>query len=294
MELVRRSARPALSVALVACVVFAVATLRQLGPATLAWGAIVAAGLLVMLTVIVVVHELSHLAAGRLLGVRSDAFSVGFGRELLGIDRAGIRWSIRAIPLGGYVRLVGEEDPDVPGGLAAAGPLRTCLVYVAGPVANVGVAAIAAACLALSQGVEPIRVPYVVGAILWTSLALTARLVAEWLPTMLSNLAAMPLGGLPSMFVAFGEALRNGPYLVTLLFVLLNLSIGLMNLLPIPPLDGGQAALSVARARLGDRLPEVAIRRAMRLGFAGLLTFMVAVNVVDLLRWTVGGYTLGT
>ncbi len=272
---------------------WAVAAGSSLDPAWFVRGAVVSAALLAMLSAIVVVHELAHLVVGRLLGIRSDAFSVGFGPELVGITRGGIRWSWRAIPLGGYVRLLGETDAAVQGGLAAAGPTRIALVYLAGPVANLATAAAAAAVLAISQGVTLAAVPQAVAAVLWTALAVTARLIVEWIPTMLSNLAAMPFGGLPSMFGAMDQAVRSGPFLVTLLFVLLNLSIGLMNLIPLPPLDGGQAVLGIARARMGDRIPEAAVRRAVRAGFVGLMALMFAINVVDLVRWTVGGYTLG-
>jgi regulator of sigma E protease len=64
---------------------------------------------LVVLTVVVFIHELGHFWVGRLCGVGVTAFSVGFGRELIGwTDRKGTRWKISAIPLGGYVKFVGD------------------------------------------------------------------------------------------------------------------------------------------------------------------------------------------
>jgi regulator of sigma E protease len=64
---------------------------------------------LVVLTVVVFIHELGHFWVGRLCGVGVTAFSIGFGRELFGwTDRHGTRWKIAAIPLGGYVKFVGD------------------------------------------------------------------------------------------------------------------------------------------------------------------------------------------
>ena len=64
---------------------------------------------LVVLTVVVFIHEFGHFWVGRLCGVGVTAFSVGFGRELIGwTDRKGTRWKISAIPLGGYVKFVGD------------------------------------------------------------------------------------------------------------------------------------------------------------------------------------------
>ena len=64
---------------------------------------------LFVLTVVVFVHEMGHYLVGRWCGIGVQAFSVGFGPELLGFnDRRGTRWKLCAIPLGGYVKFVGD------------------------------------------------------------------------------------------------------------------------------------------------------------------------------------------
>jgi len=64
---------------------------------------------LFVLTVVVFVHEMGHYLVGRWCGIGVQAFSVGFGPELLGwTDRHGTRWKLCAIPLGGYVKFVGD------------------------------------------------------------------------------------------------------------------------------------------------------------------------------------------
>ena len=63
----------------------------------------------VVLSVVVFIHEFGHFWVGRLCGVGVTAFSIGFGKELFGwTDRHGTRWKISAIPLGGYVKFVGD------------------------------------------------------------------------------------------------------------------------------------------------------------------------------------------
>lgn len=67
---------------------------------------------LLVLTLIVFVHEMGHYLAGRWSGIGITAFSVGFGPELVGFtDRRGTRWKLSAIPLGGYVKFLGDDDP---------------------------------------------------------------------------------------------------------------------------------------------------------------------------------------
>jgi len=64
---------------------------------------------LFVLTVVVFVHEMGHYLVGRWCGIGVRAFSIGFGPELLGFtDRSGTRWKLSAIPLGGYVKFVGD------------------------------------------------------------------------------------------------------------------------------------------------------------------------------------------
>ncbi len=64
---------------------------------------------LFVLTVVVFVHEMGHYLVGRWCGIGVKAFSIGFGPELVGFtDRRGTRWKLSAIPLGGYVKFVGD------------------------------------------------------------------------------------------------------------------------------------------------------------------------------------------
>ena len=64
---------------------------------------------LFVLTVVVFVHEIGHYLVGRWCGIGVQAFSIGFGPEIFGFnDRHGTRWKLSAIPLGGYVKFVGD------------------------------------------------------------------------------------------------------------------------------------------------------------------------------------------
>ncbi|MCJ7420221.1 RIP metalloprotease RseP [Sphingomicrobium astaxanthinifaciens] len=90
-------------------------------------------------------HELGHYGVARLFGIKAEAFSIGFGREIVGWnDRRGTRWKVGWLPLGGYVKFAGDAD-------AASRPERgdtdpdhfhnrpvwqRFLVVLAGPMAN--------------------------------------------------------------------------------------------------------------------------------------------------------------
>ena len=66
---------------------------------------------LAVISVLVFVHEYGHFKVARLLGIRVDTFSVGFGREIIGrTDRHGTRWKLGWLPLGGYAKFAGDAD----------------------------------------------------------------------------------------------------------------------------------------------------------------------------------------
>ena len=66
----------------------------------------------VVLSVVVFVHEFGHFQVARWRGVAIDTFSIGFGKTLFGWrDKQGVQWKIGALPLGGYVKIVGMLPP---------------------------------------------------------------------------------------------------------------------------------------------------------------------------------------
>lgn len=88
---------------------------------------------------VIFLHELGHFLVCKLAGIKVEAFSFGFGPELFGRERGGTRYSIRAIPLGGYVKPAGENPDDTTGHpdyyFAKPWYTRLCVVF-AGPFMN--------------------------------------------------------------------------------------------------------------------------------------------------------------
>ena len=89
-----------------------------------------------VIAVLILVHELGHLITAKASGVRVDEFGLGFPPRLLSIRRGETRYSLNAIPLGGFVKMAGEEDPKVPRSLASKGIGTRLLVLGAGSLMN--------------------------------------------------------------------------------------------------------------------------------------------------------------
>ena len=70
-------------------------------------------GVALVLGVMILVHEWGHFIAARIFGVRVDVFSIGFGPRLFGWKRGATDYRLSAIPLGGYVRMAGQDPTDI-------------------------------------------------------------------------------------------------------------------------------------------------------------------------------------
>ncbi len=96
--------------------------------------------LLIVLGIMVLVHEFGHFAVAKLCGIRVETFSIGFGKRLFGIKRGDTDYRISALPLGGYVKMAGDQPGEAPSGdpgeFNAHPRWQRVLVALAGPVAN--------------------------------------------------------------------------------------------------------------------------------------------------------------
>jgi regulator of sigma E protease len=131
---------------------------------------------LIVLSIVVFIHEYGHYIVGRWCGIHAETFSVGFGRVIKSwTDSRGTKWQIAAVPLGGYVKFLGDMNPastqsseissDVSETESArhfsgAKLYKRALTVVAGPVANFILSLVVFAALAMWQG-KPSEAPII-------------------------------------------------------------------------------------------------------------------------------------
>jgi regulator of sigma E protease len=90
-----------------------------------------------ILAVLILVHEIGHFVAARLIGVKVEEFGIGIPPRIKGWRRNGVIWSINWIPFGGFVRVLGEDGKNTdPQSINAKSPPKRAFFLVAGSAMN--------------------------------------------------------------------------------------------------------------------------------------------------------------
>lgn len=225
-------------------------------------------GVLALLSLLILIHEAGHLCAARLAGIPVAGFSVGFGPKVWKRRWGQVEYCLRALPLGGFV------TPAVDDYELSAIPLaRRIAFYAGGPLANL---AAALPVFAIANGMahgwsfyQLVIAPFgQVAAACWQ------------LVTVLPGLFSQPkdLGGPLRIVIEGGRAVQVGMALAVA--ISLDISLAVLNLLPIPMLDGGQITMAIL-----ERIfpPLVRLRTPLTLlGMIFLAAVMLYVNAHDL------------
>jgi len=226
---------------------------------------------LVLLGLLILIHEAGHLAAAKLVGIPVAGFSVGFGPQVWSRRWGRTEYALRMLPLGGYV-LPAVTDPEEFRAFALS---RRLVYFLGGPLANL-VAALPL--FALLNGSR-------YGLSFATLLSPFAQVAgACWkLLTSLPSLFARP-----DSLLGFVGILREGSRAAAAgrsveLARSLTVSLAVLNLLPIPVLDGGQILMS-SLEELFPRLVRLRIPLTV-VGMVLLASLMIYTNVHDVFRW---------
>ncbi len=91
---------------------------------------------LAVIIVLILAHEIGHFVTAKATGVKVEEFGLFYPPRLISIKRGDTTYSLNAIPLGGFVKMAGEEDPEVPGSLAGKSVWARLLVLSSGSIMN--------------------------------------------------------------------------------------------------------------------------------------------------------------
>jgi regulator of sigma E protease len=221
---------------------------------------------------LIAIHEYGHLLAAKLCGIPVKRFSVGFGPKALEFKHAETSYWLSWIPLGGYVLPAIEPDDfhELP-------EYKRIVFSLGGPIANVIAAFMGLLLLGLAQFNLPVSAAASFAVTqLWTGL----QQQISGLSTLWADVGQV--SGIVGIVAVGGT--QFGSTLASLLTfsVMINLSLAVMNLLPLPPLDGGRILFCV----LGKIYrPVVKVEASVTLaGWAMVLVLMLYATVQDVGR----------
>lgn len=245
--------------------------------AGLAWLAPSGLYLLGFLAAVITLHETAHLVVARRSGMRPVELFWGFGPEVLSYQRNGCRYGLKVLSLGGYVKLLGmTPTSSLPDGFPealtyrAARPRARLATILAGPAVNLVSAVAAFAGAALLDGQGPSRALASGLGDVWFVVRGTAQALGLWVSHLQGYLASVAdTSGSTAAPVRFmspvaqaqvsGWAVDAGLATSLRWFAILSAAVGVVNLLPLPPLDGSHAVVAAAEG-LYQRLRPGAVR----------------------------------
>ena len=226
----------------------------------------------IVIGLLIAIHEYGHLLAAKLCGIPVKRFSIGFGPKLFGFKLGETSYWFSLIPLGGYV-LPGLEESD----FRRLPAYKRITFALGGPVANIAGAFVGLFFIGLSQ--------FSLGAIQAVSFAATQLMMG--LQQQLHGLSTLfgdfgQLSGIVGI-VAVGGAQFGSTWANLLTFsVLINISLAVLNLLPLPPLDGGRVLFCVMEKLYS---PIAKIEAPVTLvGWALVMVLMLCLTVQDVGR----------
>lgn len=250
---------------------------------------------LIILSVLIIAHEAGHLWAAKSGGIRVDEFGVGFPPRAAKLGRwKGTDFVLNWLPLGGYVKIFGEnpaeEGVDSADSFVTKSTGRKLLVLVAGVLANFVLAWILFS-IVLMIGIESdgefVQRNFfdaiwhgllTTGKVTWlTAVAIWEIIAGAFSGTADTSGVVGPVG----LVGLVGEVTSMGAAYLLYFTALISVNLAIINLIPIPALDGGRILLVLIEAIRGRAMSPKVFGILNATSFALLIILMVLITVRD-------------
>ncbi len=233
-------------------------------------------------SLVVIVHELGHFLAARKTGVRVYEFSIGFpfSPRLLTLFRyKETEFTLRLLPLGGFVSFSRDETEGADLFEAAYGD--RALIMAAGSLSNIIFAfLVLVPVLMAGRHLSFFEAAGAAAETFWAMVSGTAAVLLN----LLSGSGMEGLAGPVGIAAVAGKAAHKGLLSLAYFTGLLSMSLGVMNLLPLPALDGGQLSMMLFEAVRRKPLSLKTYQVVNALGLALFLVMTVLVTYRDVIR----------
>lgn len=229
-----------------------------------------------LLGFLIFIHEGGHFTVAKLCKVKVNQFSIGFGHTIWSKQINETKYSLRLIPLGGFVSMEGEEEAsDKEGAFNKASILKRILIVVAGAVVNI---------------IFGMILYFVLIAVIYRDLSVAFSMTLTYFMALLESLKMLFTGnvGIKDLTgpVGISEMITKTAGILEYVYMLsvVSVSLGITNLLPIPALDGGKIVLLIIEAIRKRPLNQNTEIQIQLIGFSILIALSIFVTYNDIMR----------
>lgn len=235
-----------------------------------------------LLGILVFIHEGGHFIVAKICNIKVNEFALGFGPTLISKNIRETKYALHLIPLGGYVDLEGEEKPsDSDRSFSKASVPKKIAILLAGGTVNIvfGILIYFVLLIYICEDVSILeRLQYAISNTGGLVLSVFSGLKALFTGKIGFN-QMTGIVGISNMVVKTSGVI-NYLYLMGII----SLSLGITNLLPFPPLDGGKIVIYLIEAIRRKPLKQEFEIKLQVLGFSLLILLSVYVTYLDIIR----------
>ena len=232
--------------------------------------------IVIILGFLVLIHETGHFLVARLCKVKVNEFAIGFGPVIWQKETTRTKYALRLIPLGGFVSMLGEEERSVEeGSFSKASIPKRIAIVAAGGLVNI---------------IFAIVLYIILVAILTGNLGIAITSSGNFIIAMWESIKMIFTGGVTVNDlmgpIGISEVVAQTSTAIDFFYImaLISMSLGVTNLLPFPPLDGGKILIYIIEAIRRKPLKEDFELKLQMAGFLLLIMLSVFVALNDVGR----------
>lgn len=232
--------------------------------------------IIILLGFLVFIHEGGHFLIAKLFKIKVNEFAIGFGPAIFSKEKGETKYALRLIPLGGFVSLEGEEEySEEENSFSKARTSQKIAVVLAGAVVNIIFG------ILLYFVVVSISLREITAGMIATKEFVFAIIqsIKNLFTLNISTIQLTGIVGISNMIVKT-EGINEYLHMMTLISV----SLGITNLLPLPPLDGGKVMIYLFEAIRKKPLKQETELKIQSIGFSLLVGLAIYITYKDILR----------
>lgn len=222
------------------------------------------------------IHEGGHFLVAKLFKIKVNEFAIGFGPTIFAKQKGETKYALRLIPLGGFVSMEGEEErSEKEGSFSMASIPKRIAIVAAGGLVNI---------------LFGILLYYIISSIALNSMYTALIDTKDFIISIFESIKLLFTGNISmnqmTGIVGISDIVisTNGVMQYLYIMALISASLGITNLLPLPPLDGGKIVIYLIEAIRKKPLKEELELKIQSLGFSLLIVLAIYVTYNDIIR----------